>query len=183
MTKVFVFSIVILLAILVVGCTSAPAVDNSSKVTVGSVVDTPNGTPKEEPAPSLGNIISTGYYGKILAGDKSPYIEFNTKDYERATSDGKIILLYFYSDVGTLSRAEEYKLFRAFDEMDSPYMIGFKVHYEDSQVTDAEKQLATTLEVKESRTKIIMKNGKIMQKSTGTWDIGNYAAQMSVFLT
>ena len=37
-------------------------------------------------------------------------------------------------------------------------------------------------EVKEARTKVILKNGKVMQKGGGTWDLNAYAAQMSAYL-
>jgi hypothetical protein len=174
---------IIVLSVLLLGCTDDSPTD-TSKNNVGNNVDTP-GAPVEDKTqivPEISNVISTGYYGKILAGDISPYIEFNTKDYEVATNAGKVILLYFYSDVGTLSQGEEYKLFRAFDEMDSKYMIGFKVHFGDSATTVSEAQLAKDLGVKESRTKVILKDGKVKTTSTKSWDINDYATQMAAYL-
>lgn len=172
-----------ILSLFLIGCTSAPSTDNSIKA---SFVD--NTTTETVPTnitntvPVVSNIIDSGYFGKILAGDKTPYIEFNTKDYEKATADGKVILLYFYTNLNSICISEEEKTFKAFNDMNNAKMIGFKVHFKDDQTTDAENQLASTLQVENSHTKIILKNGKVMQRHSETWDIKTYAAQMSLYL-
>jgi hypothetical protein len=187
-SKVFILVFAVL-ALLLVGCTNTPSANNNINTVPladNNTNNNGNNTVSTETASTvqtISNVITTGYNGKILAGNKSSYIEFNTQDYEKATADGKVILLYFYSDVGPLSQAEEYKIFRAFDEMGSSQMIGFKVHFGDSETTDAEKQLASSLDVTQARTKVILKNGKVMQKSIDSWEIPTYAAQMSVFLS
>jgi thiol-disulfide isomerase/thioredoxin len=177
-TRLYVYFLCIfgVLSVFLVGCTK----ENSIPTTTG----TTGNTPAEKPT-TITSIISDAlspYSGKILAGNKTPYIEFNTKDYQKATTDGKVILLYFYSDTCQVCKSEEIKVFKAFNDMSSNKMIGFKVHYDDSSSTSDERQLAATLEVKEAPTKIILKDGKIMQRNINSWDINDYAAQMTQYL-
>jgi hypothetical protein len=167
----------VILSLLLVGCTT------NTPTTVPQTVPQENvpTTPTVQTTPTI-TATASGYAGQILAGDKTPYLTFNAEDYAKATSSGKVILLYFYSDVGPLSKSDEYKLYKAFDGMTNTNMIGFKVHYGDDATTDTEKQLASTLGVKESRTKVILKNGVVKQRSTAVWDISTYAAQMTLYL-
>jgi hypothetical protein len=176
--KTLIYFLILMVSVAVLGCT-----DNSkADVTPQDMVVDTNPTTPTEPTPSLASTIGIGYIGKILAGDKTPYIEFNTKDYERATTDGKVILLYFYSEINPNCKTDETKILKAFNSMENNKMIGFKVHIGDNLATVAETQLATNFDVKDSRTKVILKNSKVMQKSSTSWDINTYAAQMSLYL-
>ena len=175
--------ILMIATLLLVGCATNNT-NNKSGDTSATDISNLTLTPTENSSITsvITDIVHTGYYGKILAGNKTPYIEFNTKDYEKAASEGKVILLYFHSDYSTLCKTDETKILKAFSDMSNNKMIGFKVHFEDSSTSDAEKQLATTLDVKDTRTKIILKDDKVMLKSSATWDINTYAAQMSLYL-
>jgi hypothetical protein len=180
--------LIIIILLLVTGCTTN---QNSTGLQDKQLPNNPAITSTEKADEKIdtsstqsiiSNIISPEYNGKILAGDKAPYIEFNTKDYEKASKNGKVILLYFYSDYSYISKTEEIKIIKAFNDMTNNQMIGFKLHFEDINTTQEEKQIASLYEIKESRTKLILKNGKVMQKNSATWDIGTYATQMSLYL-
>lgn len=176
---VFYLCILVMFSVLLVGCTT----NNGTSTTTPGTTDNTN-MPKEEPT-TIQSVIKDAlspYSGKILAGNKTPYIEFNTDDYKEATADGKVILLYFYSEKSEVCRSDEIKVLKAFNDMASNQMIGFKVHYDDASTTIVESQLADTLEVKEAHTKVILKNGKVLQTNINTWDINDYARQMAQYL-
>ena len=86
----FMLGLMIVLSVLVLGCTAktpTATFTTPPKTTVGNDVNTP-GAPVSDSNTTLNtlsNVISTGYYGKILAGNITPYIEFNTEDYEKAS--------------------------------------------------------------------------------------------------
>jgi hypothetical protein len=176
--------ILLILSLLVVGCTANQPVQNPTIPTVKDNTPSTPTQPEETKTVTtvISDIINPGYTGRVLAGEKTPYIEFNTQDYDKASREGKIIFLYFYSDFSSICKTDETKIIKAFNDMSNTEMIGFKVHYDDEAVTGAEKQLATILDVKDARTKIILKDGVIKQKSTTSWDINTYAAQMSLYL-
>jgi len=171
------FWILIIFSLLAMGC---------SNTAPQAMTPTPNvgNSPQQivTPPPTIEKA-NSAYVGKILAGNKTLYITFNTEDYQKATSDGKVILLYFYSDNNPTSKAEELTVFDAFNKMESIKMIGFKVHYDDPSTTDVETQLATTLGVKSAHTKIILKDGKVMWQYSSSLNADTYITQMSRFLT
>jgi len=173
-----------MLSLLLMGCTNTPASIPIQNVSTG-IVEVQNASPTETATnvTSITNLLKTGYYGEILAGNKSPYIEFNIKDYNKATADGKVILLYFYSDDNSISKAEEPIVFSAFNKMNSESLIGFKIHYDDASTTDIEKQLATSFGVKEAHTKVVLKNGTVMWQYSSSLNADTYITQMSRFLT
>jgi thiol-disulfide isomerase/thioredoxin len=172
--------ILIALSIVLIGCTNetntVPVSDNTN---MPPTPPTPTDVDKE---PTIIEKLTSQYQGRILAGNKTPYIEFNTYDYEKATTEGKVILLYFYSDLNPYCKTDETKIFKAFEDMENTKMIGFKVHYSDEVTTATENALAETLEVKNARTKIIIKDGKVLQRNVNSWNINDYAAQMSQYL-
>jgi hypothetical protein len=168
------------LSLFTLGCTrSVPTPDNSPGMTNNTNVPVPTETATSPPASET---IASKYSGTVLAGNLSPYLEFNLKDYQKVTADGDVILLYFYTDRNTICVAEESKVFKSFNDMANAKMIGFKVHFEDDYATDSEKELAKSLNITSAHTKVILKNGIIKQKDSRSWDISTYAAQMSSYL-
>jgi hypothetical protein len=179
----FLFMFILLASsLLIAGCTKDVPLTPGSPDNTGNTQDKIN-TPPEPPSISTILTATNAYQGKILAGNRTPYIEFNNDDYQKATTDGKVILLYFHSDINPICRADEVKIFKAFNSMESINMIGFKVHYEDSAATETEKQLAVLLGVKEPHVKVIVKDGKVMQRNANAWDINDYASQMVQYIS
>jgi hypothetical protein len=132
------------------------------------------------PTPNTIDLLGPKYHGQILAGKESPYIDFNNDDYIEATDDGKIILLYFYATWSTQSVSDQRKIYDVFDGLTSPEIIGFRVNFNDDNTDAVEKQLATDFKVESAQTKIILKDGKVLQQSTNSWDKSTYLAQLTL---
>lgn len=113
---------------------------------------------------------TTGYSGKLLAGNSSPFLEYNRADYEKALKEGKTILLDFYANWCPICRGEEPNLFSGFNSLTEENVIGFRVNYKDSETDQDEKTLADQLKVTYQHTKIILKGGKEFSRSLDSWN-------------
>ena len=170
--------LLLVLVFLVIGCTPEPKNVSGSNVP---------GTPTEDstptpPAQDTG-LFGPKYKGTILAGKEAPYIEFNTEDYDTATKEGKIILLYFYSLQSAPSIADQSTIYDAFNDMTNPNIIGFRVNIDDDNTSAAEVKLASDLGVDLPRVKVIMKDGKVLQTSNIKWNANDYLRQITQYLS
>lgn len=171
--------ILFVMSIFLVGCTAqnngtigTTTTDNS-----GSTQNTGTNTQTE-----TNNNILSKYYGEILAGENAPYIVFNSGDYQEALEDDKIIMLYFYADWSPTCKTDQKAIIDGFNKMSNPNIIGFRVNYDDDFTDTVEAGLATTFDVREPRTKVILKNGVVVQKTTATWNENDYVRQIAQHL-
>ena len=72
-------------------------------------------SPRTQTEGSAEGKIVTGYSGKVLAGNTSPYLDFKKADYDKALSSGKIIFLDFYANWCPICRGEAPELKTGFD--------------------------------------------------------------------
>src|SRR3989344_2316474 len=98
-----------------------------------------------------------GYQGNLLAGDVSPFLEFNKADYEKAKQENKIILLDFYVNWCPICRAEEPAVYVGFGELNDPNVVGFRVNFNDSDTDSDEKALASEFNIPYQHTKVVLK--------------------------
>jgi len=119
----------------------------------------------------------SSFSGKVLAGTASPYIEFNKADYEKALSENKKILLYFYASWCPICKKEQPELFAAFNELNDPNIVGFRVSYNDNEDAD-EKSLAKQFGVAYQHTKVILKDGKLAAKYPDSWNKQRYLDEL-----
>lgn len=118
----------------------------------------------------------SSYTGTILAGKASPYIEFNTKDYEMAKKEGKILFLEFYANWCPICRAQAPKLVEGFNSLERTDVVGFRVNYNDPETDDTEKALAKEFGVTYQHTHVIVKDGKVLSKSNDDLDKESFVA-------
>ena len=118
---------------------------------------------------------------RILAGTTTPYIEFNKQDYQKALSENKIILLYFYANWCPLCKLEEPQTFAAFNELNKTDFIGFRVNYKDSDTDEDEVELAKEFGVTYQHTKVIIKNGQRVLKAPDSWDKDRYLEEIKKY--
>lgn len=122
-----------------------------------------------------------GYSGKVLAGNSSPFLEFNKEDYGKALESNKIIFLDFYANWCPICRAEEPEILAGFDSLIENRLIGFRVNFNDSETDSDEKQLAKDFNVPYQHTKIILKEGKEILRSVDQWDKEKFLKELKNF--
>ncbi len=151
---------------------------NGTKVMTNGTVVKPDGTTvtltKGQSIWEDGSIMDEkemmkGYSGKVIAGSKTPYVEFSKADYDKALSEGKVVVLNFYANWCPVCRAEAPDIAAGFESLNNPNIVGFRVNWNDSDTDDDEKALAKAFSVPNQHTKVILINGKAVYNETEQW--------------
>lgn len=122
----------------------------------------------------------SGYAGKILAGtEATKYLDFNKADYDKALKEKKKILLYFYASWCPICKKEQVDTFAAFNEINDPDLIGFRLNYRDGDDDSDEKALAQEFGVGYQHTKVILKDGQRAGKWPDSWDKQRYLDELA----
>ena len=125
-------------------------------------------------------ISSSEYEGAVLAGTSDTlYLDFNKEDYEKALNEKKKILLYFYANWCPICRVEQLSTFAAFNEINDPDLIGFRVNYRDSDTDESEENLAKEFGISYQHTKIILKDKERVLKAPDSWNKERYLEELS----
>ncbi len=115
----------------------------------------------------------------LLAGTTSTYSEFSETDYKQAQQDGNVILLFFYASWCPECMAEQQAVYDAFTDLNDSRVVGFRVNYKDSDTDLAEVELAREFGISYQHTKVILKDGKRIQKSGERWDKERYLVELT----
>lgn len=117
----------------------------------------------------------TSFKSAVIAGSSSPLLEFDQRDYEAALNSGKLVMLYFYASWCPTCRVEFGNATRpAFDTYTGDDVVGFRVHYNDNDVTPEMEALAREFGVAYQHTKVFIKGGERVLKSPETWNTERY---------
>lgn len=119
-------------------------------------------------------MMSGGYQGTHLAGTTTPYLAYAQADYEKALSENKVILLYFYASWCAICKTEQKETTAFFDSLDREDVVGFRVNFKDSDTDADEEALAREFSIPYQHTKVILKDGKQALKSLEQWDQKDY---------
>jgi len=123
------------------------------------------------------------YSGTVLAGTATQYLDFTQQDYEKALNEKELILLNFYANWCPVCAKEQPEAFAAFNSLDNPNVIGFRVNYKDSETDDSEVKLAKKYGIAYQHTKVILKNGERVLKAPDSWDSQRYIDEITGVLS
>lgn len=138
----------------------------------------PNGT-MIEPENATMMEKTSSYSGEVLAGSSSPILDFKKADYDKALQSGKLVVLYFYADWCPICRAEVPQLYSAFNELKTDKVIGFRVNFNDGNDDNDERNIARQFGVPYQHTKVFLKSGQSVLKSSETWDKNRYLLEIN----
>lgn len=120
------------------------------------------------------------YSGEVIAGSKTPLLDFTKADYEVAVASGKLVVLYYYANWCPICKAEtQNSLYPAFDELSNENVIGFRVNYKDTDTDADEEALAREHGIAYQHTKVFVKNGERILKSPEEWDKARYLSEIA----
>lgn len=136
---------------------------------------------KSQQTPQLSQqSVGTAQPGQILAGKSALYRVFSQEEYEKALKSDKIIFLDFYANWCPICRVEEPELKAGFDSLTTDRVVGFRVHWQDSETTTAMKDLATKFQINSQMTKLILRDGEIVfGPEIGPWDKETFTKQIN----
>ena len=184
MRKALIAVLLLFAVIVLVGCSTqpqpAPQANPPDKVPIDQI-PVVNNQPGVQPNPEQTNVTpppapSESFQGDVLAGTTDPYVTYNTNDFNKSLSDGRMILLVFYSSGSSKCKTEQVLAFNAFnapDQMNYNNFIGFRVNFEDNANAD-DKAIAAQYNVTIPNTKVILRKGVIIMKDPDLWSQVDY---------
>ncbi len=122
------------------------------------------------------------YQGRFNEGESAKIFEFRDEEYRKALATDKLIVLYFYASWCPICNGEFPRMQQAFAEMDEDRVIGFRVHFNDDQTGQIERDLAYQYGVAYQHTKVFIKNGEKILKAPDTWDKAKYVEEIGKYL-
>lgn len=125
---------------------------------------------------------SVAYTGEVLAGETTPLLAFNQMDFEKAQTEGKRIMLYFYANWCPNCKTELAEaLIPAFNELEEPDVVGFIVNYNDTRTDKYEKDLAREYGIGYQHSRVFLdETGSLLEKTAPvTWTKEQYIEYFS----
>lgn len=119
------------------------------------------------------------YSGAVLAGKSALLLDFMKADYDAVIKTDTLVVLYFYANWCPICTAEFPVMQKAFNELTTDKIVGFRVNYNDDQTDNDERNLARQFGVAYQHTKVFVKNSQRILKSPEGWDEQRYVTEIN----
>lgn len=143
--------------------------------------DTPASAPQAAPAQPSAPAGMT-FNGKVISEGATPIIEFNRADYEAAVAAGRLVVVTFYANWCPICASQQPEHFRAMRQLSNPDVVAFRANYKDSDTDSEEEDIAREFGIAFQDTKVIVKNGQRVVKSTEFWSADKYLNEINTNL-
>lgn len=131
-----------------------------------------------------GGLAAEDSEGKLISGaENAPYQLFSSELYEEALADGKVIVLYFCSDVDPICMVEAPDIAEGFDKLTITNVVGFYVHNKQEILTDYEKELVRKFDIDSPHTKVVLVDGDVELQSSEAWSTPRFVEAVSEVVT
>jgi thiol-disulfide isomerase/thioredoxin len=127
----------------------------------------------------MDEVISMMSEPKVIAGTITKYYDLDVAAMDKATEEGKVVVLQFFANWCPKCKAQEPELTAAYNEIQREDVVGFRVHYKDDQTTKAHEDLARKYGVASQGTTVIIKNGKMVFKSPAHLNKNQFIAEIA----
>jgi peroxiredoxin len=108
--------------------------------------------------------------------------EYTTDNFKLAQEEGKLVLLYFYTDWCPGCYIELMQLKKALKKFDPEEIAVYVVDYKGEGVIAEEEELARDLKVDTKQTKVLIYRGHEVMRSSDPWDEKRYAFELDTIL-
>jgi peroxiredoxin len=108
--------------------------------------------------------------------------EYTTDNFKLAQEEGKLVLLYFYTDWCPGCYVELMQLKKALKKFDPEELAVYVVDYKGEGVIAEEEELARDLKVDAKQTKVLIYHGKEVMRSADPWDEKRYTFELDTIL-
>ncbi|MFT7557965.1 MAG: thiol-disulfide isomerase/thioredoxin [Planctomycetota bacterium] len=129
-----------------------------------------------------GQFVGFSGYKNALGAEQSLVYDFTESGYQLAQSENMDIFLYFYSTWCQICQREsDYGVYPLFEQIKNKKIVGFMVHFNDTDTNKAERDLAKGLGVLMSNSKILMRDGKVLYRDSENWGPREYQESFGEF--
>lgn len=112
----------------------------------------------------------------------SGYQDYNKELFDKAQSEGKLIVLDFAANWCPACQAEGPEIRKGVEQLNSDKIVVFKVHYKDDQTTEEHTALAKQYQIPYQHTKVVLKDGRMVAKNPQAWTAEDFVKEVSKFL-
>ncbi len=173
------YALLAILSLVAFGCTQGIEINQNEMMKNENLMPEADKMMEDSVMEQDNMMAESGYKGRVLAGTTSQYLEFNKEDYDKALKENKKILLYFYANWCPLCKKENPEVIAAFNELNDPSIVGFRVNYKDSDTNADEEALAIKFNIPYQHTKVILKDSRQILKAPDSWGKERYLSELS----
>jgi thiol-disulfide isomerase/thioredoxin len=111
------------------------------------------------------------------------FIDYNKELFEKAQSEGKLIVLAFHADWCPSCVAERAAIAQGIGKLPADKVVVFEIHYKDDKMTAEHEALIKQYQIPYQHTKVVLKDGRMVAKNPKAWATADdFVTEITKFL-